>query len=163
MKDGDSHSRSATHLSELVSISVKRWLRKTAPALGNSDQLCYLLISSSCSPVPSNSRLSQTGPATNHRMSVDVSSSGCLIFSDASHSCLFYKCAFLNCGPVDTLCWIIHSVGACLVHLRMFSSIPGLFYPVDDRSTPLVMTKTSPDIAKCPLRGKVASSQMLLL
>lgn len=45
----------------------------------------------------------------------------------------------------------------------MFSSIPGLFYLVDAKSTPVVVTKTSPDISTCFLWGKVVSSWAPLL
>ena len=42
------------------------------------------------------------------------------------------------------------------MHSRIFSSIPG-FYPLDTSHTtsPVVITRMSPDIAKCTLEGKI--------
>ena len=65
---------------------------------------------------------------------------------------------FLRLGTIDIWGWVTLCCGYCLVHWRMFSSIPGL-YPVNATSTPpLGQLKTSPDVAKCPLGDKIAPS-----
>lgn len=49
-------------------------------------------------------------------------------------------------------------VGNCPMHCRMFNSISG-FYPLDASSTPSSHDKMSPDIAKCPLEGKISPGE----
>lgn len=59
---------------------------------------------------------------------------------------------FLNLSTTDILDCLFFVVEGCLVHCRMFSSIPGI-YPVDADSThppPVWQPKMPPDIARFP-------------
>ena len=65
--------------------------------------------------------------------------------------------SFLNLSTLDIFGQMVLCCGDCPVHCRRFSRIPGLCL-FDPSSTSLVMTKMSSDIAKYPLRGKIAPS-----
>jgi hypothetical protein len=62
---------------------------------------------------------------------------------------------YLSLSITDILGWIIRHYGNFPVYYSMFTCMSYLHWLDTSHTLPMVSTKMTPDIANCPLRGKI--------